>query len=161
MTHPVVKQQMLFRVPVDRVFNAFVDPAVTTKFWFTHSDGPLRTGRTVNWEWRMYGCSTQVRVLDLEPDKRIKIEWGDENGRSDVEWMFAQRPDDSTLVTITNDNFSSAAETRMAEAIDSMGGFSLVLANAKAYLEHNIDLKLIADHAPDSHVSRDVEKKIR
>ena len=48
------------------------------------------------------------------------------------------------------------ADSVVAEAIDSMGGFSLVLANAKAFLEHNIDLKLIPDHAPDSHVTNDV-----
>ena len=31
-----------------------------------------------------------------------------------------------------------------------MGGFSLVLANAKAYLEHGIKLNLIFDKAPDA-----------
>ena len=34
------------------------------------------------------------------------------------------------------------------EAIDSMQGFSLVLAGAKAFLEHGIELNLVADHAP-------------
>ncbi len=62
----VVKQQMLFRVPVGRVFEAFVDPRVTTKFWFTHSDGRLDSAREVKWEWRMYGCSTNVRVLEID-----------------------------------------------------------------------------------------------
>ena len=153
MTQPIVKQQMLFRVPVERVFEAFVNPDLTTKFWFTHSDGRLETGRTVTWEWRMYGCSTQVHVLEIEPHQRIRIRWGEVDTRSDVEWHFAGRPDGSTLVTITNDNFGGDSESIVAEAIDSMGGFSLVLANAKAYLEHDIDLKLILDHAPDAHVS--------
>jgi len=38
---PIVKAQMLIRRPVSEVFQAFVDPAVTTKFWFTKSSGPL------------------------------------------------------------------------------------------------------------------------
>lgn len=44
-------------------------------------------------------------------------------------------------------------DSAIAEAIDSMGGFSLALANAKAFFEHGIDLKHIHDHAPDAHVS--------
>ena len=44
---PVVKLQMLFRVPVGRVFEAFVDPEVTTRFWFTHSSGRLTAGSDV------------------------------------------------------------------------------------------------------------------
>lgn len=153
MSQPIVKQQMLFRVPLERVFEAFVDPDVTTKFWFTHSDGRLETGRTVTWEWRMYGCSTQVHVLEIKTNEIIRIEWGEDDARSSVEWLFAERPDETTLVTITNDNFSGEGDSVIAEAIDSMGGFSLVLANAKAFLEHGIDLKLIFDHAPDAHVT--------
>lgn len=144
---------MLFRVPVDRVFDAFVDPEVTTKFWFTHSSGSLSPGQSVTWEWRMYGCSTEVTVLDVRQNELIRIEWGEENGRSVVTWEFSSRPDGHTLVTITNDQFSGDDDAVIGEAIGSMGGFSLVLANAKALLEHNINLNLISDHAPDDHVT--------
>ena len=34
------------------------------------------------------------------------------------------------------------------QAIDSMQGFSLVLAGAKAFLEHDIRLNLVADRYP-------------
>ena len=153
MPDPVVRQQMLFRVPVERAFEAFVDPELTTKFWFTHSSGRLDAGESVIWEWRMYGCSTQVDVVEVKPNESIKIEWGEDNARSRVEWHFDGRPDGSTLVTITNDHFVGDIDAVVDEAINSMGGFSLVLANAKAFLEHNIDLRLIHDHAPDAHVS--------
>ena len=39
-------------------------------------------------------------------------------------------------------------------ALDSMGGFSLVLAALKAWLEHGIALNLVADRNPEAHVSR-------
>jgi hypothetical protein len=32
---------MLIRRPVEEVFNAFVDPTVTTRFWFSRSSGQL------------------------------------------------------------------------------------------------------------------------
>ena len=38
---PIAKAQMLIRKPVSEVFTAFVDPAVTTRFWFTKSSGQL------------------------------------------------------------------------------------------------------------------------
>ncbi|GAA0855240.1 SRPBCC family protein [Aliiglaciecola litoralis] len=148
---PSIEQQMLFRVPTARAFAAFIDPSITTKFWFSHSDGPLVEGKTVTWEWRPYRHSVAVNVVSIEPDKRIIIRWGDEIKNSIVEWNFEPRGDDATLVTVSNSDFAGfSADQLVPVAIDSMGGFSLVLANAKAYLEHGIQLNLIFDKAPDA-----------
>ena len=143
---PVVKAQMLIRRSVSEVFQAFVDPAVTTRFWFTKSSGPLQPDRTVRWEWEMYGVSTEVRVKAVEPNKRILIEW--DEPPTTVEWTFTTRPDGSTFVSIVSEGFSGEDEQVVAQAIDSMGGFTLVLAGAKALLEHGIELKLVGDHNP-------------
>lgn len=153
--NPVVKLQMLFRVPVERVFEAFVDPEVTTRFWFTHSSGRLTAGSEVTWEWRMYGASTHVHVRELEANRRIVMEWGDDGRRSTVEWTFETRPNGTSLVDVTNHGFTGTADENVSEAIDSSSGFSLVLANAKAWLEHGIDLRLIYDRFPDGHVAVD------
>ena len=150
---PSISQQMLIRKPVERVFEAFINPNLTTRFWFTHSSGSLAVGETVLWEWRMYGVSTQVDVLEIVPNQSIKIEWGEPGGRSIVEWAFASRAGETTLVTITNSAFQGNDDSILAEAIDSMGGFSFVLAGAKAFLEHDLELNLIHDHVPDAHVS--------
>lgn len=152
---PVVKLQMLFRVPVERVFEAFVDPDITTRFWFTHGSGRLTAGQDVIWEWRMYGVSTRVHVRELEENRRIAMEWGDDGKRSTVEWTFEVRPNGTSLVDVTNHGFTGTTNEVVSEAIDSSSGFSLVLANAKAWLEHGIDLKLIHDRFPDGHVAAD------
>jgi hypothetical protein len=39
------KAEMLIRRPVAEVVEAFVDPAVTSRFWFTRSTGRLEVGR--------------------------------------------------------------------------------------------------------------------
>ncbi len=36
---PVAKAELLIRKPVGEVFEAFVNPEITTKFWFTKSSG--------------------------------------------------------------------------------------------------------------------------
>jgi uncharacterized protein YndB with AHSA1/START domain len=42
---PVTKTGMLIRRSVADVFEAFVNPDITTKFWFTKSSGRLEAGR--------------------------------------------------------------------------------------------------------------------
>lgn len=147
---PIVKAHMLIRKPVAEVFAAFVDPAITTKFWFTRSSGQLDLGRDIRWDWEMYGVGTNVRVKAIEENKRILIEWDDPP--CPVEWVFTPRAGNTTLVTISNWGFAGSDDEQVAKAIDSMGGFSFVLAGCKAFLEHGLLLNLIADHSPDAHV---------
>lgn len=146
---PVVSTQMLIRRPVEAVFEAFVDPHITTRFWFTGSSGKLEEGRSVSWEWEMYGITVPVKVRELELNRKILIEWDDPP--SEVEWTFDSREDESTLITIDCSGFSGREDEVVAKAIDSMGGFSLVLAGLKALLEHDVELNLVADRHPDAH----------
>ena len=146
---PVTKAQMLIRRPVAEVFEAFVDPAITTKFWFTKSSGRLEPGKEIRWDWEMYGVSAQVKVKKVELNTRLLIEWDDPP--CPVEWLFSARTDETTLVRISNWGFSGSEDEVVVKAIDSMGGFTLVLAGLKALLEHNVVLNLVADHHPDSH----------
>jgi uncharacterized protein YndB with AHSA1/START domain len=145
---PIAKTQMLIRKPVSEVFEAFVNPAITTKFWFTKSSGRVEPGKDLRWDWEMYGASAQVRVKAVEPNKRILIEWGDPP--CPVEWLFTPREDQTTIVRISNWGFRGSDDEVVAQAIDSMGGFTNVLAGLKALLEHNVVLNLVADHYPDA-----------
>jgi uncharacterized protein YndB with AHSA1/START domain len=149
MNAPVVKTQMLIRSRVEEVFEAFVNPAITTKFWFTKSTGRLEAGKHVRWDWEMYGVSAEVDVKAIEPNRRILIEWNDPP--LPVEWLFTSRPDGTTLLTISNWGFRGSDDERVMKALDSQGGFSFLLASAKALLEHNVALNLVADHYPDAH----------
>ena len=150
---PVAKAQMLIRRPVAEVFEAFADPAVTSQFWFTKGSGKLEAGKKVRWDWEMYGISSQVDVKAIEPNKRILVEWSSADSKpTTIEWRFDPRAGDTTFVTITNTGFSGSGDQVVDQAIDSMGGFSLVLAGLKALLEHNVALNLVADHAPEALV---------
>lgn len=147
---PAVTAQMLIRKPAAEAYAAFVDPAITTRFWFTKSSGRLVPGAEVLWEWEMYGAAAPVRVKALEPDRRILVDWGDPP--REVEWQFTARPDGTTLVIVSERGFQGSDDEMVAQAIDSQGGFSFVLAALKAFLEHGIELNLVADHQPDAQV---------
>ena len=144
---PVMKTGMLIRKPAAEVFEAFVNPDVTTKFWFTKSSGKLEAGKQVQWDWEMYGISIPVRVKSVEPHKRILIEWPGQKGPTLVEWVFTPCAD-GTFVRITNSGFVGDGDELVRQVTDSTQGFSLVLAGLKALLEHNVRLNLVADRYP-------------
>jgi uncharacterized protein YndB with AHSA1/START domain len=142
------KAEMLIRKPVAEVFEAFVDPDITSRFWFTKGSGSLEPGKQITWDWEMYGVSVQVRVKAIERNRRIHIEWPGEGAPTTVEWIFTPLPDGTTFVSITNTGFAGDADTVAAQAIASTEGFTLVLAGLKALLEHGIRLDLVADRFP-------------
>ena len=141
---PIAKAELLIRKPVAEVFEAFVDPDVITRFWFDRSTGPLEADKTVQWHWEALKLSAEVRVKAIEKDKRIVIEWG--NGSpTTVEWTFTPRSDETTYLSVINRGFTGDGDEIVRQALDSTGGFALVLAAAKAYLEHGINLNIVAD----------------
>ncbi len=142
------KAEMLIRRPVEEVFEAFVNPEITTRFWFTRSSGRLEAGREVQWDWEMYDFSIQVRVLAVEALKRIRIEWPAYGTPTTVEWVFSPQSDGTTFVSITNTGFSGDRDEVVRQALDSTEGFTLVLAGLKALLEHDLVLNLVADRFP-------------
>jgi uncharacterized protein YndB with AHSA1/START domain len=142
------KVEMLIRKSAREVFEAFVDPQVTTKFWFTKSSGRLDVGKKITWEWEMYNHSTQVAVKAIERNKRILIEWSYNDSPTTVEWTFTPYGNDATYVSITHSGFLGNEAEIVKLALDSKGGFTWVLAGLKALLEHNILLNLIADAFP-------------
>lgn len=145
---PVAKTGMLIRKPVEDVFEAFVNPDITTKFWFTKGSGRLEVDKQVQWDWEMYDVSAQVTAKTIEPNKRIVIEWPGYSGPTTVEWVFAPQKDDTTFVTITETGFSGDGDELVQQVTASTQGFTLVLAGLKAFLEHNIRLNLVADRFP-------------
>lgn len=150
---PVATAQVLIRKPVAQVFNAIIDPSVTTHFWFTKSSGLLEVGTTVRWDWEMYGVSTDVEVISIEQNRRIFYDWNGPDQPTSVEWIFESLGADRTLVRVKNFGFHGDPNTVVREAIGSTAGFSTVLAGMKAYLEHGLELNLIADHDPTSVVA--------
>lgn len=145
---PIAKAEMLIRKPVTEVFEAFLNPEITTKFWFTKSSGRLEAGKHITWTWEMYNLSIQVVVKEIELDKRILIEWGNNGSMTTVEWIFTPYENDTTYVTITNSGFKGDGDKVVSDALDSKGGFTWVLAGLKALLEHDIELNAIADAFP-------------
>jgi uncharacterized protein YndB with AHSA1/START domain len=145
---PVAKAGMLIRRKARDVFEAFADPAITSRFWFSRGSGRLEPGARVRWEWEMYGAGADVVVKAVEPDRRILVDWGEP--ATEVEWTLERRGADRTWVAIENRGFAGDADSQVEQALDSTGGFALVLAGAKVWLEHGIEPGFVIDRHPDA-----------
>jgi uncharacterized protein YndB with AHSA1/START domain len=146
------KAEMLVRRPVAEVFEAFINPEITAKFWFSKGSDRLEVGRTVRWEWEMYNFSTTAAAKEIEENRRIVIEWSGYPQPTEIEWIFTPRPDQTTYVSVFNRGFVGEDAQIIRNALDSTEGFAFVLAGLKAYLEHGVRLNLVDDKFPDMRV---------
>ena len=142
----MVECQMMIRKPVETVFQAFIDPAVTIRFWFTKSSGKLEMGKAITWEWEMYNVSSEVQVKEILPNRKISIEWG--NPSTKVDFEFTALTDDATYVVIKNYGFHQTGDDLIQAINDNTGGFTTVLDGLKAWLEFGIELNLVRDKFP-------------
>lgn len=137
---------MLIRKAAAQVFESFIDPEITKNFWFTKSSGNLETGKTITWEWEMYGASAEILVKEIHPNERIVTEWGEP--ATTVEFNFKAVSENATYVVIRNFGFQETGDALLNVIKDATGGFTTVLDGCKAFLEHGINLNLIADKFP-------------
>ena len=143
-----VTAQMMIRKPVATVFNALIDPAITTRFWFTKSSGVLEVGKPITWEWEMYGASAIVVPGEIIKNRLIAFTWGDPPVM--VEFSFSSQGQNETYVEVKNYGFQLSGTELIAAVIDNTGGFTTMLDNMKAYLEYGIQLNLVQDKFPQA-----------
>ena len=138
--------QMLIRKQFEDVFEAFINPAITKNFWFTKGSDRLEVNKSVTWTWEMYDVSTPVVAKEILQDRKIVFEW--DNATKTVEINFTEVDDDSTFITVIESGYDKTGDELIAAIKDSTGGFTTVLDGLKAFLEHRINLNLIADKFP-------------
>jgi uncharacterized protein YndB with AHSA1/START domain len=130
---PIAKTGMLVRRPVAQVFEAIVNPAVTSKFWFSQGSGRLDQGRPVTWTWESHNVSIEVTPKIVEPNKRVQIEWPGYTGQTVVEWSVEALPDNTTFVRVSESGWIDDADKLVRYVADSTHGFTLLLAGLKAW----------------------------
>jgi uncharacterized protein YndB with AHSA1/START domain len=158
---PSVKTGMLIRKPVADVFEALVDPEITSRFWFTRGSSRLETGKQVRWDWEMYDVSVEVTVKAIEPNRRIVIEWPGYSGPTTVVFTFSPQKDGTTFVSATESGFTGTGDELVKYIADSTQGFTLTLAGLKALLEHGVRLNLVADRYPKGVEEQELTKEWR
>lgn len=89
-------------------------------------------------------------------NKHIEFDWGTkgESERTTVELRFDKIDENSTYVSVCNYGFNGDREKVVTSICDSVSRFALVLAGLKAYLEFNIQLRLVDDRFPKEEIRK-------
>ena len=138
---------MLVRRPASEVWEAFVEPDRICRFWLGRSSGRLEDGATVRWTFKVAGAETDVTVVEAVQGELLDLRWDD---GQPLQIAFEDRGD-ATLVTVRVTDFGG--DTPAANAVESMSGFTVVLASLKMWLEHGIEGDLMYDKFPDADYS--------
>ncbi|MET8544834.1 SRPBCC family protein [Kitasatospora sp. NPDC004799] len=139
---------MIVRRPAEEAFRAFADPAVTSRFWYSRSSGPMVAGAELRWDWETYGASADVRVEEVREGRLIRFGWGNSGQPTTVELTFTPRTAGAVFVEATETGFQGSAEDAVRWVNDTVGGFTTALCALKALLEHGIELNAVPDHHP-------------
>lgn len=148
ITQPAAKAEMLIRKPVQEVFEAMVNPDITSKFWYTKGSGRLDSGKDVRWDWEMYGASVELCAHEIRKNKFIAFNWASQGGTTSVEMSFKPHGHDATFLSITEKGWDAADEKMPGYIVGQTEGWTMVLAALKAFLELNVVLPLVADRFP-------------
>ena len=138
---------MLVRRPASEVWEAFVEPDRICRFWLGRSTGRLEDGASVRWTFKVAGAETDVTVAEAVQGELLDLRWDD---GQPLQIAFEDRGD-ATLVTVRVTDFGG--DTPAANAVESMSGFTVVLASLKMWLEHGIEGDLMYDKFPDADYS--------
>jgi uncharacterized protein YndB with AHSA1/START domain len=150
--YPEVNVGMLIRSRPTSVFQALIDPEITTQFWFTKSTGKVAKGAELTWTWEMYGVSSTVNVQEVDENERIRFTWSGYTPErpTTVEFRLTARKDETTYLVVTETGFTGDGDTLVQHATDSSSGFAFFLSALKALLEHDIILRVVLDaHPPE------------
>lgn len=131
------------------VFNAFADAGAMSKFWFTRRDDGLKESETATWFLGSMAdaFSFEVLVKELTHPNKLVVEWERDGNSTLVTWLFEETEDGNTILTIEESGFVGSRDEIIAQALDSTGGFNQVIIAAKAFIEHGVELNVVADHA--------------
>jgi len=139
---PSATAQMLIRRPPGEVFAAFVNPTLLRKFWLNDASGPLGPGARVRWKFMVPGAEADVVVRRFEAPGHLAFDWPD---GMHVDMKFDSFEDGATRVTVTVSGFDP--RQLLAQATQTIEGFSIVLCDLKTLLETGSSAHLVRDKA--------------
>jgi uncharacterized protein YndB with AHSA1/START domain len=133
------------------------DPDKLSSYFTTGgAKGRLEAGRTVTWDFHDFPGAFPVRVIEVEPDRKIVLEWKANEGEPpNVEGGEMQSVDYNTIVTMTFTPLENGARTMveieergwretegaLKASYGNCQGWAQMLAALKAWIEYGINLR--------------------
>lgn len=125
--------------PVNEVFEAFVDPEKISNFWFSSSFGRWETGKTITLRYDEYNAQINIKVFEVELNKKILFNW-DANGEGHlVTITFKELNNSSSLIEVNEEGFNENDDEFIIQLLDNKEGWVFMLTCLKGYLENGVN----------------------
>ncbi|HET6245497.1 MAG: SRPBCC domain-containing protein [Bacteroidetes bacterium] len=122
------------------VFQAIVDPEKMSNYFISKSSGQMQAGKKLVWHFPEFAMEVPVRVDKIEKNKYISYYWFDGDVELLVEITLTPKPNNATLVSITEKSrINDEAGIKWLKG--NTEGWANFLACLKAYVEYGINLR--------------------
>jgi len=140
---PPIEQTFYYAVPPDRLFAAFTDPTVLTKWFVEKAVITPRKGSTFRFTWAGE-YTMRGKVKNVVPPQKLTLTWVDrfERGKvfeTEARFVFTKRGRGTQLSLIHRGFKSGKKWVALYGAIQS--GWAYYLTNLRSVLEHGVDLR--------------------
>ncbi|WP_308639941.1 SRPBCC family protein [Paenibacillus silvisoli] len=122
--------------PARELFEAFADPAKIGCFWFSSSSERWEQGKTITLRYEEYNAVVDMKMLEIEADKRIVFQWAGE--ANIVTITLEEQEDGGTIIAVLEDGFQENDPELISKIVDNKEGWVFVLSCLKAYLESGV-----------------------
>ena len=124
----------------NEVFEAIVDPAKMSKYFISKGSGGIEEGKVIVWKFPEFEMEFPVRGGRIEKNSYVSFFWNVDGRELLVEITLTAKPDNSTVVTITEKGMPPD-EKGIKWLQGNSEGWANFLACLKAYLEYGINLR--------------------
>jgi uncharacterized protein YndB with AHSA1/START domain len=139
--YPQVNTKLKILKPVNEVFEAIVDPAKMSHYWFSSGTGRLQKGKTVTLRYDEYDAEVDIKVLEVEVNKKIVYSWGATGEENVVTITLKELDNTSTIIEVNEEGFKENDDTLISTLLGQKEGWVYMLTCLKGYLEYGVNLR--------------------
>jgi uncharacterized protein YndB with AHSA1/START domain len=121
--------------PANEVFEAFVDPSKIGNFWFSSSSVRWEQGKTVTLRYDEYDSQLDIKVMQIELNKKIVFRWGPTEEEHVVTIALKELDNTSTIIEVNEEGFKENDDELIHKLLDNKEGWVFMLTCLKGYLE--------------------------
>ncbi|GIM45322.1 ATPase [Collibacillus ludicampi] len=136
-----VKTKIKILKPVSDVFEAIVDPAKMSNYWFSSGSGRLEQGKTVTLRYDEYDAKLDIKVIEYEVNKKIVYLWSASGEETVVTITLKELDTTGTIIEVNEKGWKKDDDSLISKLLGQKEGWVYVLTCLKAYLEFGVNLR--------------------
>ena len=121
--------------PANEVFEAIVDPSRIGNFWFSSNSERWEQGKTVTMRYDEYDAQLDIKVIEIEQNKKIVFQWGANGEGHFVTISLKEVNPSGTIIEVNEEGFNENDKELISQLIDNKEGWVYMLTCLKGYLE--------------------------